>query len=197
MLTLFSSYGCFSNFLSSLAWLSKLAQLYCCKKHGFASIMISSESCVSSGVPFLHAWNRTCSEIWNMLSDNVINTVNTSLMIPWDPRLIFIKVVITLGAAPVLSLSIFINCISQPCYDGKELPLYEIFHFASVEMFWSLNGAKKMYFTKATVAVCLIQLNSWNWLQRWCFEGKWDILAINVLAICWNWSSIWRWNLIK
>lgn len=143
MFAFFSSYRCFSNFLSSLAWLSKLAQLYCCKKRGFASIQISSDFCVFSGVPFLHACNRTCSVIWSMLSDNVINTVNTSLLMPWDPRLLFIKVVITLGAAPVWSLSIFINCISQPCYDGKQLLLYEIFHFANVVMFWSLEWGKK------------------------------------------------------
>lgn len=132
-------------FLSFLAWLSKLDQLYCCKKCGLASILISSNFYVSSGVPFLHAWNRTCSVIWNMLSDNVINRVKTCLTMPWDSYLIFIRVVITLGAAPMLSLSIFINCISQSHYDGKELLLYEISHFANVVMFWSLNGAKRVF----------------------------------------------------
>lgn len=64
-----------------------------------------SPSCIS--------WNRMCSVIWNVLSDNVINRAETCLKIPWDLCLIFIKGVITLGAGRLLSLSIFINCISQ------------------------------------------------------------------------------------
>lgn len=59
------------------------------------------------------SWNRTCSVIWNALSDNVINRAETCLKMPWDLYLIFIKGVITLGAARLSSLSIFINCISQ------------------------------------------------------------------------------------
>jgi hypothetical protein len=42
-----------------------------------------------------------------------------------------------MGAAQLLCLSIFINFISQLQYDGKELLLYEISHFASDVMFSS------------------------------------------------------------
>lgn len=72
-----------------------------------------------------------------MLSDNWINGVRTGPLRLQEPCLIFIKVVITMGAAQLLCLSIFINFISQLQYDGKELLLYEISHFASDVMFSS------------------------------------------------------------
>lgn len=64
-------------------------------------------------------WNRMCSVIWNVLSDNVINRAEICLKMPWDLYLIFIKGVITLGAARLSNFFIFINCISRLHWVGK------------------------------------------------------------------------------
>lgn len=64
--------------------------------------------------PFPTSSEIGCSVIWNVLSDNVINRVETCLKTPWELCLIFIKGVITLGAARLLSLS-FLLIVSLSC----------------------------------------------------------------------------------
>lgn len=149
--------------------------------------------CFLQSPPFHIFWNRMCSVIWNVLSDNVINRAGTCPRKPWDLSLIFIKELL-LWVLLGCHLSIFINCISQLHWIEKSC-CFMSFLISPTQMLWTLNGPKKK-FIKVTV-VCLIQLNSKNRLKRWCFQGKQSILVINVFAICWNWSSIWRWNLTK